>query len=85
MVQQGVKAQSKDISDIISIGSDDASDYMAATGTTEASTSEEEQSDNQSDDKQSSKKSIKIEEMSDQEIKKAMAKMTPRQRAALYH
>ena len=30
MVQQGAKA--KDISDIISIGADDANDYMAATG-----------------------------------------------------
>ena len=38
MVQQGAK--SKDISDIISIGADDANDYIAATGGTEASSEE---------------------------------------------
>ena len=40
MVQQGAKA--KDISDIISIGSDDAADYMAASGGVEASSEESE-------------------------------------------
>lgn len=79
MVQQG--ARSKDISDIISIGSDDASDYMAATGTTEASASEEESTESNSEEaapKSKSKDKITIEAMSDKEIKKAMAKMTPR-------
>ena len=97
MVQQGAK--SKDISDIISIGADDANDYMAATGTTEASSDEtSEQSTEQSsnvfsesasEEKPKPKKSYKPEverkEMTDDEIKAAMAKMTPRQRKALWH
>ena len=51
---------------------------MAATGTTEAT--EEGSSDNQSDEEAAptSKSKVKVEEMTDSEIKKAMSKMTPR-------
>ena len=81
MVQAGAK--SKDIGDIVAIGSDDADDYMAASGGVEASSqSQTEDFDSQG---QQSKPAPKVRPMTDDEIKEAMEKMTPRQRKALYH
>ena len=68
--------KAKDIGDIVAIGSDDADDYMAASGTTEAVSAS--QTGDFNSDGQQVKPAPKVRPMTDEEIREAMEKMTPR-------
>lgn len=70
MVQQGSASKSQDISDIVAIGSDDYNDYIST---------------NMLDSVLNPGRRESSDEMSKEEIKRAMQNMTPRQRKALYH
>lgn len=87
MVQQQQQTQSKsnDVSDIYALGADDAEDYGDFISQKTLDKALEEEPEKKPKGSKKAKKEEDSAGITDQEIKIAMAHMTPRQRKSLYH
>lgn len=85
MVQQGTQSKSNDISDIYALGADDAADYGDFITQKTIDQALEEEPAEKPKKKKGKKSEDESSNITEKEIKIAMAHMTPRQRKSLYH